>query len=47
MLEAARIDCGLLKDGILRGEEVRFSDERLLLEWYRLGETNGFLMFAR
>jgi hypothetical protein len=37
---------GLTEEGILLGE-CKLSDGMLLLDWYRLGETNGFLMFAR
>jgi hypothetical protein len=47
MCEAGRMIRGLSEEGILLGEECRLSDGMLLLEWYRLGETNGFLMFVR
>ena len=37
----------LLEDGILRGELCRLIVEILLVEWYRFGDTKGFLIFAR
>lgn len=42
MLDAARIVRVLFSDGVLLGEECRFSKGRLLVEWYRFGATNGF-----
>jgi hypothetical protein len=47
MCEAGRMTRGLSEEDMLLGEECRLNDGMLLLEWYRLGETKGFLMFAR
>jgi hypothetical protein len=47
MWEAVRKPRLLLDEGILLGDLCRLGDDMLLREWYRLGETNGFLVFAR
>jgi hypothetical protein len=47
MWEAGRMIRALFEEGILLGEGCRPGDDMPLLERYRLGETNGFLMLAR